>query len=102
MNVRNKNKNGTQKRKVVPIRQRWWHAPFYRMVVHVVQTTVQAVVIGLAAFGLNLFADWLQAHGASDFLVQVFHGVEDALLVIDVVWFLVNIILGIVKEWFDD
>jgi thiamine biosynthesis protein ThiC len=94
------NKNLKQKPKVVPIRKRWWHSTFFSMLVHVVSTTVTAVVIGLAAFGLDLFAEWLQVQHASEFLVSGFHYFADALFFIDIVVVLGNIIRAIYDEWF--
>lgn len=96
----NGNKNLKQKPKVVPIRKRWWHSHFYSMVLHVVSTTVTAVVVGLAAFGLELFAEWLHAHHASGFLVSGFHYFADMLFILDIVWVVGNIMRAIYDEWF--
>lgn len=93
-------KKSNQKPKVVPIRKRWWHSPFFRTLVHVVTTTAMAVVIGLAAFGLDLFASWLEAQKASEFVVSCFHLFANTLMVIDCVWFVGNLIRGIYNEWF--
>lgn len=96
----NAQKKPNQKPKVVPIRQRWWHSPFFRTLVHVVTTAATAVVIGLAAFGLDLFALWMEAQHASPFLVSGFHYFANALFVADCVWFVGNLIRGIYNEWF--
>lgn len=93
-------KKPNQKPKVVPIKQRWWHSPFFRTSAHVVSATATAVVIGLAAFGLDLFASWLEVQKASKFVVSCFHVLANTLLVIDCVWFVGNLIRGIYNEWF--
>jgi len=95
----NANKKPNQKPKVVPIRQRWWHSPFYKSLLHVVSTTVTAAVIGLAAFGLDFLATWMAVQQASDFVVSAFHLFANTLLVIDCVWFVGNIIRHAYKDW---
>lgn len=96
----NVNKKPNQKPKVVPIRQRWWHSPFFRTLVHVATTSATAVFIGLAALGLDLFASLLEAQKTSAFVVSCFHVFANTIMVIDCVWFVGNLIRGIYNEWF--
>jgi hypothetical protein len=97
MNASNKNKN--QKAKVIPIKHKWYDSPFYKMLLHVVSTSVIALAIGLAAYGLDHFADWMKHTGGSDFLVSGFHLFADTVFVLDVLWALGNIIRGFIREW---
>lgn len=95
----NVNKKLNQKPKVVPIRQRWYHSPFFRTLVHVVSTAATAAVIGLAAFGLDFLAGWMEAKQASEFVVSAFHVFANTLLVIDCVWFVGIIIRHVHNDW---
>ena len=95
----NVNKKPNQRPKVVPIRHRWWHSPFYKSLVHVVSTAVTAAVIGLAAFGLDLLATWMEANQTSEFVVSAFHVFANTLLVIDCVWLVGIIIRHVYNDW---
>lgn len=97
----NANKKPNQKPKVVPIRKRWYHSPFYSTLWHLVSTAATAAVIGLVAYGLDHLALWMEAQKASEFLVSGFHLFANALFVFDCAWFLVNVLRGIYHDWFD-
>jgi len=89
MNNNNKNK-------------KWWDNPVFNTALHVLSTSCRFAIIATAAYLLNLYVHFLEANGASAFLVQVLTVFENVILVIDVLWALYSIVHGIIKEFFDE
>jgi len=98
MNVQQKEPPHRAKAKVVPIKPKWWHAPFFKFAMHVASTTATVILITAAAFVLSLVAELLQAHGAPRFVVFVFHVLEYTVYFCDAVVVLWNVIRGIFHE----
>lgn len=51
-------------------------------------------VIALSALGLQSVVAWADSNGASHFIVVILTGVEYALLIADVIWFLSRLVVG--------
>lgn len=72
--------------------------PALNMLVHVFVGTFCFLLVATAAFGIDLYVQWMQHNGASEFLVLLLEGFARALAIMDVfcaLWY-------IVTKFFDD
>ncbi|CAN7640370.1 hypothetical protein [Massilia sp. LjRoot122] len=101
MNDRFKN-NKNQKQQDKPAKKGRWDNPAVNMTVHVIMGTFIFLLVATAAYGIDLYVHWLQAHGATTYLVFLLSGFANALVTLDVACALWYIIKKIADEFCDD
>lgn len=76
--------------------------PVINMTVHVVVATLCFLLVATAAYGIDVYVQWMHYNGASACLASLLEGFARALATLDVACALRYIIKNIFDESFDD